>query len=130
LGTIELTDNTIKGNWIAQILIKYDTSPPNTTLPPTGSEITGTWIISDNIFDSPVTIARQYNKFKAEPAYNDQQPEWVEGTVIGNEDKKPTWVSPTIRIYNQPDVDVDYKGNDKTTLPVYDESHNCRRKAR
>ena len=122
LGTVELTNNTIKGNWIAQILIKYDTSPPNTTLPPAGSGITGTWIISDNIFDSPVTIARQYNQYKAEPAYNDQQPESAEGTVIGNEDKKPTWVAPTIRIYNQPDVDVDYKGSNKTTLPVYDES--------
>jgi hypothetical protein len=122
LSTIELTDNTIKGNWIAQILIKYDTAAPNTTLPPSGSEITGIWDISDNEFDSPVTIACQYNQSKAEPGYNDQQPERVGGTVIGPEDKKPTWTSPTIRIYNQPNVDVDYQGNDKSTLPAYDES--------
>ncbi len=112
MDTITLSGNTIKGNWIAQILIKYDTTPPHTALPPSGSEITGIWNISDNIFDSPVTIARQYNQSKAEPAYNDQRP-----ASVGGSSEKPSWTPPTIRIYNQP-VDVNYRG---MTLQAYEE---------
>lgn len=89
---LTVSGNTFDNNWYSEVLVK-DTSSSTGTLNVTGNTFT----------DNPVTYTTSANASLNEPGFSAQKPVELEGSAV-----KPTDDLPTLRIYNNPSVSLQY----------------------
>ena len=97
-GSVNVSGNTFSENWYSEVLIR------NT------QNSTGTLNVTNNTFtDVPVTYTTSDDASLNHPDFSAQQP-----VILGGSDVKPAEDLPTLRIYNSPNVTLQYDG--KTLL--------------